>query len=163
MTDTLTQERLKELLRYDPDTGIFTWLKTNSNRARAGSTAGCKSCNEYIVVRIDGVLRRAHRLAWLYMTGSSVAEIDHANRDKSDNRWANLRAATRSQNNINRPPPRNNRSGFAGVHEHRPGEWHAFGMKSRVKQHIGAFRSPEEASAARAKWAVETYGEFADA
>lgn len=89
----MTQHRLKELLSYDPDTGIFTWIKRSNN------TAGAVDAYGYTVIRIDTVLYKAHRLAWLYMHGEFPAgNLDHINQVKSDNRIDNLRVVSQSQN-----------------------------------------------------------------
>lgn len=94
----LTQERLKELFRYDSDTGDFVRLVTTSHNAKEGSVAGCNS-RGYLVFSIDGSLNFAHRMAWLYMTGSLPENhIDHINGMKSDNRFANLRDVTNAVN-----------------------------------------------------------------
>ena len=100
----LTQARLKEVLHYDPETGAFTWLQCPPGRARVGAQAAVNvDTNGYRRVQVEGVRYRAHRLAWLYVTGRFPAEeIDHINRDPSDNRIANLREVTRKQNNENK-------------------------------------------------------------
>ena len=116
----VTPQRLRELLGYDPDTGLFTWVKAPSNRVKAGDTAGHRA-NGYITIRLDGQLYAAHRLAWLYMTDTWPPEhIDHRDRDRSNNRWVNLRAATLAQNNRNTGMRRNNSTGFKGVSRHGP-------------------------------------------
>lgn len=98
----LTQEKLKELLHYNPQTGFFTWVKSKG-RAKAGSIAGCPDKDGYILIGINRKLYKAHRLAFIYMEGSEPShDVDHINRVTGDNRWSNLRHATRSQNNINR-------------------------------------------------------------
>jgi hypothetical protein len=116
MTDKITQERLKELFHYDSDTGIFTRIKSNNNKAKVGDIVSCRERYGYIVVRIDRVLYRAHRLAWLYMTGNFPEKhIDHINHVRDDNRWSNLREATYEINNKNVSMLKNNTSGICGV------------------------------------------------
>lgn len=98
----LTAESLRELLHYDPQTGIFTWRVTRGN-LKACSRAGSMKEDGYIRVCIGERRYHAHRLAWLYVTGDwPVEEIDHINRNKADNRFTNLRPATRSTNEQNR-------------------------------------------------------------
>lgn len=101
--NNLTQEYLKSILFYDPETGLFVWLKSLSNRAKIGTPAGTLRSNGYLKTNIDGQLYYNHRLAWLYMTGEWPAyNIDHINGIKDNNEWKNLREATHSQNNKNR-------------------------------------------------------------
>ena len=89
MRDAITEARLKERLHYDPDTGIFTWLKMSRQPKRLGSVAGGR-CDGYIQIYLDGLIYRAHRLAWLYMTGEwPVGYLDHKNGVRDDNRWCN--------------------------------------------------------------------------
>lgn len=116
MTD-LTRERLAQLFSYDPETGDFTRLPGHVYRPKGGDIAGCVKSG-YLVIRVDGVLYRAHRLAWLYMTGKwPENEIDHINGIKSDNRWKNLRDVTISENRQNQVRARrNSKTGLLGVH-----------------------------------------------
>lgn len=113
---TITQERLKELLAYDPLTGVFTWLiRPRHGHVKPGDIAGCLN-GGYVVIRVDGRPYKAHRLAWLYMTGCFPSdEIDHINRIKDDNRIANLREASHAENAQNKGLFRNNKSGHKGV------------------------------------------------
>lgn len=101
-TQKLTQERLKEVLRYDPATGIFYWKMKTSKCVRIGSVAGTND-GGYIFIRIDNVKFAAGRLAFLYMTGKFPQyTCDHFDRNPSNNMWSNLRDATYSQQNVNR-------------------------------------------------------------
>ena len=101
MTD-LTQERLKEVLRYNEDTGVFTWLSTTSTKISIGDEAGHLNANGYISIRVDGTLYQAHRLAILYYTGGWPPEmVDHEDGDKANNSLLNLRLASRSENHRN--------------------------------------------------------------
>jgi len=132
----LTQERLKQLLIYNPDTGVFIWKKRQGidretrrwNSRYYGKVAGYKrvdkgvSSTRYIVVSIADRPFLAHRLAFLYMTGNFPEDkIDHINGNSLDNRWVNLRAVTVLENNRNKRLPRNNTSGVVGVYWHK---WH---------------------------------------
>ena len=86
MRNQLTQERLKELLHYDPETGYFTWKISPNNAVKVGSVAGT-SMNNYIRIIIDHKAYLAHRLAFLYMEGYFPEhEVDHINRIRDDNR-----------------------------------------------------------------------------
>ena len=91
----ITQSELKELLNYDPATGVFTWL-VSRGRVKASSVAGHVHSRGYIVIMVDGRRHLAHRLAFVYMTGTFPDDqVDHINEIKADNRWINLREATR--------------------------------------------------------------------
>jgi hypothetical protein len=107
---TITAERLRQLLHYDPERGVFTWLSRPAERSWntrfAGTRAGTINGLGYVVIGILGRRYKAHRLAWLYVHGEWPGrELDHINCDKSDNRIANLRPATRSQNIARIKPP----------------------------------------------------------
>jgi HNH endonuclease len=100
---TLTADRFRYLLDYDPATGVWTWLVSTSNCTRAGAAAGHTGSDGYHRIKIDGRSYLAHRLAWLYQTGAwPKREIDHRTLNKGDNRFENLREATDAQNVHNR-------------------------------------------------------------
>lgn len=103
----LTQARLQELMTYDPETGIFTRIKPAGPK-KAGSTVGWLDVDHgYMRCSVDHVIYQQHRLAWLYMTGEwPPAQIDHIDRNRSNNRWSNLRCVTSQQNAFNRGNPR---------------------------------------------------------
>ena len=114
----LTAERLRELLSYDPDSGLFTRLKqTAPHKGLAGSIAGCLNDHGYVLISVESHQYRAHRLAWLYMTGSwPEHEVDHINGQRDDNRWCNLRDVPRTINGQNkRRAQRNSRTGLLGA------------------------------------------------
>ena len=146
---TLTIDRLKQTLSYNPETGIFTRLLQTNFRYPAGRPAGTLRKDGYVQIGIDGVIHQAHRLAWFYVNGVwPVETIDHINTVRSDNRIANLREATYFENaqNIRRASVRN-KSGLLGVSPHKSGMWRARIMKdgkSRVTWH----HTPEAAHAA---------------
>jgi hypothetical protein len=99
----LTQEELKEYLHYDPETGIFTWIKSAGNGVKVNDVAGSLQNTGYLYIGIRSQLYYAHRLAWLYMYSRwPVEEIDHINGNKKDNRICNLRDVTKRKNLSNR-------------------------------------------------------------
>jgi hypothetical protein len=156
--------RLREVLHYDPDTGVFRWRVAKGSRACIGDVAGAIH-NRYQTINIDGRRYFSHRLAWLYMTGAwPVGQIDHANMDRGDNRWFNLRDATRARNDANRKAHANNPTGLKGViwrrrQTLRP--WEAC-ITIDCKPHtLGYFDAREEAYLAYATAACGVFGEFA--
>lgn len=159
----VSPQKVRELLIYDPNTGAFRWRVTLGNRAVAGSPAGgLDKSSGYIRVRINGRNYQCQRLAWAYMLGRWPEKIvDHENRVRSDNRWINLRAATRAQNNQNREQ-RAGASGFKGVHQ-APGSssWTSKIQVNGKQIHIGSFATAEEAAAAYEVAAKKHHGEFA--
>lgn len=114
----MTQAELKALLKYNPDTGIFTWLSSKSNNSiKANSIAGSKNNKGYWRIKINNQEHQAHRLAWLYIYGELPKNfIDHINGNRSDNRICNLREATSQQNAFNQKMSSRNTSGVKGVH-----------------------------------------------
>lgn len=115
----LTAERLRELLHYDPDTGVFTRLVATGGRYRAdvGDVAGTDSDQGYILISVESYQYRAHRLAWLYMTGGwPQHEVDHRDAIRSNNRWGNLRDVTPKVNQQNlRKAQKNSKTGLLGA------------------------------------------------
>jgi len=103
----LTAARLRELLSYDPETGVFTWLVNRGPNQTAGKPAGSPDEEGYLRIGIDRRRYRAHRLAWFYVYGVwPELELDHWDTDQTNNRIGNLREATRAMNqeNIRRCP-----------------------------------------------------------
>jgi len=138
-----------------PDTGNFIWKVSKlsfAGKTSIGEMAGTRK-DGYVKIGCDQRQYRAHRLAWLFMTGSFPAkgfEIDHINGDRDDNSWKNLRLVTRSQNNMNANPSVKNNSGTKGVSFRKDiNKWHA---RIQVQKNIlllGNFDSKESAVAAR--------------
>ena len=150
MKNEVTQDELKELLSYDPLTGIFRWIKVRSG-VRAGEVAGSINGWGYRHISVIGNRYQAHRLAWLYVYGEwPHDQIDHINRDKLDNRINNLRDVNQSVNMRNAQMNKNNTSGVLGVY------W----VKKRLKwisrinfngrtHHLGEFNSFPDAVCTR--------------
>ena len=111
----ITQNELKKNLSYDPLTGLFTWIKRRP-KIKVGDIAGNVNKDDYVIICVNLKKYSAHRLAFLYMTGSIPKEqIDHINHNRSDNRWDNLRAVTHLENGKNRSKSERNTSGVTGV------------------------------------------------
>lgn len=157
--DDVTFERLTELLAYDEDVGVFTWLETRG-RVNAGDTAGYFDfINGYIVIRVDRLLYPAHRLAWLYVYGVwPPYGVDHKDMVKTNNRITNLREATQSQNNANTRKRKNSQSCWKGIRYHKRDRlWQA-----RVKDvSIGYSKCPAAANFMYQIAADKHFGEFA--
>jgi len=138
----MTQEELKTLLRYDPETGEFFWIHARGN-LKAGALAGTSDKQGYRVIVINGKCHKAHRLAFLYMKGEFPPDmVDHINRNTGDNRWENLREATRSQNCQNKKAK--------GIHRmKRNGKWMAYIKLNGKLKHLGYFHTKDEAKSVR--------------
>jgi hypothetical protein len=160
----LTAERLRELLSYDSETGVWTTrVSSHNGRWKAGRIAGVLS-RGYRVIRVDGWLYLSSRLAVLYMTGEWPAEeVDHKDTNRSNDRWLNLREATRQQNASNRPISPNNKSGLKGAtfRKGRRRPWFAQIVVANRNISLGYFATKEAAHAAYCAAAREHYGEFA--
>lgn len=148
-TSDLSVERLKQLLDYDPLTGVFIWKETRNNRVRSGMRAGCFVSTEvrlYEYIRIDGVTHPAHRLAWLYMYGYFPKMIDHINGDASDNRVKNLRETNNFQNSQNHDGKSKKSKLPLGVYFIREGKYRSLITYNGKRKHLGYFDTIEEAS-----------------
>lgn len=161
----LTASTVRQLLDYDPETGVFRW-RVRRNGVAAGDVAGCLDQRRgYILIRAGGRLYKAHRLAWFYVHGEWPAvEIDHINCVRDDNRIANLRLATGTQNQANKRLQSNNTSGVKGAFwDRRRGVWHArIRVQGRLK-YLGTFRDKADAAEAYRNAAAIHFREFARA
>lgn len=159
----LTYERLRAALHYDPETGAFTRLSSSSKKSALliGKAAGGKNALGYWQVGIDRVLYLGHRLAWFYMTGEWPShEVDHRDMDRANNRWPNLRSATKSNNSQNRGAQANNLCGLKGVAPIGK-RWRATITVDGQQKHLGCRATPEEAHALYVAAAGKYHGEFA--
>ena len=156
----ITQEQLKELLHYNPNTGIFVWINGRTN----GKVAGYINLTRYIDIRIDGKAYKAHRLAWLYVHGKFPDNlIDHINGVKDDNRIINLRPATHAQNLHNQKINIKNTSGLKGVYWHNiNNKWIAKITVDGVSKYLGSFMDKHEAHKCYCAAADKYHGEFAN-
>jgi hypothetical protein len=160
----LTQTCLRELLDYDPITGVFRYRKS-SRRGWSGKVAGSikpGTSGGYRLIVVDGERFRASRLAWLYMTGTWPDEdVDHIDRNRSNDVWSNLRLATRSQNMANGHIRSTNTSGYRGVTwDERTGKWRAQVVHNYRNFYCGLHDTPEQAAQARDAKAVKLHGEY---
>jgi len=157
----ITQNRLKEMLSYSEDTGLFTWLVSRQGNVKAGDIAGSQNVDGSVSIGVDGHSYRAHRLVWLYKYGLwPLIELDHINRIPRDNRLLNLREATSAQNSMNTSVHRDNVTGFKGVTRNRD-RFQARIMHNGKMLRLGTYDSAEEAYGVYLKKATELFGDFA--
>ena len=163
---SLTHKRLLRLFSYDPETGMFTRLvDIVSPRMNGNLVVGKRG---FVIggrhgIHIDGQKHKVHRLAWFYMTGvypPNGVEIDHINRDPADNRWTNLRLATRTQNVRNCGVRRHNKLGIKGV-RYRAGKYEPRIRVDGTVIGLGRHDTKEDASRAYCLAALKYHGEFA--
>jgi hypothetical protein len=153
------------VLDYSPASGFFFWrdrpnIRPSANAGRLGRIAGTRNKNGYVSICIDGRIRLAHRLAWLYVHGRwPIGEIDHINEKKLDNRIANLREVTHAQNNIKtRARADNGTSGALGVYPAGFSRWQAQIQHLGKVYYLGTFATIAEATAAREARALQLRG-----
>ncbi len=146
---SLTAERLREVLRYDPETGEFTRIVTLSSRARTGQVVGSPDANGYLRVMLDGRSYLLHRLAVLYITGQwPQGEVDHRNGNVACNAWSNLRDVPRAINGQNqRQAHVDSRTGYLGVSHNKRGFKAAICI-NRTVHRLGTYKTAAEAHAA---------------
>ena len=145
----LTQEKLKQELEYDPETGLFTWIAKRSGVV-TGKKAHKLNTSGYVQIRVLGKSYVAHRLVWLYTHGEfPECQIDHINGQRADNRLVNLRLAQNNDrdNRQNSTLQSNNTTGFMGVTRMKDGKYMAQINKNGVKYYLGVYAAPEEAHA----------------
>ena len=131
----LTAEYLRSVLHYSPETGIFTWKVSTAHRVKVGDVAGSQNGLGYLSIQLQSRPQLAHRLAWLYVYGSwPKDQLDHINRNRSDNRISNLREVSNKQNMQNASKPSNNTSGHPGVYWHKQRSKWVAQIKHNYKQ-----------------------------
>lgn len=155
-----SQERLQELLSYDPETGMLTnkVTRASNGKAKKGTRAGRAMTIGYRNLNVDGPTYLEHRIIWRLVTGDDPGSlsVDHINGDRGDNSWSNLRLATTTQQVLNITNQTNNRSGITGVSWHKKlGKWRATASENYRSIHLGVFDSLLDAAAARYRWERE--------
>lgn len=160
----LTVERLRELLDYNKNTGMFTRRVSTSPRAMQGMIAGDVDAKGYWRLRVNGKRYLAHRLAFFYVNGVwPVHEVDHINCVRTDNRWENLREATPQQNKHNTKCHADSKTGIKGVDISSSGKWRARIRIDGKEKHLGNFHSVAEAVSAYRQAAIVNRGKYARA
>lgn len=147
--DVITQDQIKEYFSYDNGTGRLTWKVDRNTQKTKGKIAGWINSNGYAHIQIDGKTYLAHHVVWLLHNGELPKFcIDHINGIRADNRFENLRRATNTENQQNqRKPQSNNKSGFLGVVRFGK-KWKAQIGNAGKRIHIGVYDTPESAHAA---------------
>jgi hypothetical protein len=147
----LTQSELKKVLDYDKESGAFTWINCKKSQLN-GCVAGTYDAYGYVVITVNGVRYKAHRLAYLYAHGRMPNYIDHINRVRDDNSIVNLRESSLQDNPKNCSLYKNNTSGIKGVYfNEKLNRWVAQININKKRTHLGCFRSAEEAKQSREK------------
>jgi hypothetical protein len=156
MVPSLTRKRLKELLNYDPKTGIFTNIEPR-RLERYGAISGVVNANGYIHISVDYRRYLAHRLAWFYVKGEwPNGDIDHINHKRDDNRISNLRVVTRTENMRNKTKSKNNSSGITGIYFDKTiCKWRAVIRSEGKNHHLGIFKDKKDAASAYKAKAME--------
>jgi len=165
---TLTAEQVRAALDYDPETGLFVWkqrldMSVQWNGQYAGHPAGGPRRIGYRYIAINSRRYASHRLAWVIMTGEwPETEMDHKDGNPSNNRWDNLRLASREQNLANIRGHKDSRCGLKGATYNKlRGTWQAQIMANRKVYHLGVFPTAQEAHEAYCAAAIRLKGEFA--
>jgi len=147
----ITQDQLKHVLMYDPLTGLFTWAHSSSFFEQGAVAGYTDKRRGYVSISIHKKRYYAHRLAILYMAGYMPENsVDHIDRDRSNNRYSNLREASHQCQMRNCKPQRNNSSGVKGVSWHKRGEkWQAHINLDHKMRSLGLFADLLDAAYAR--------------
>lgn len=157
----ISQERLKELLTYNPDTGLFTWNVSRPNGVKIGDNAGQRDQRGYGRVGLDGERYKLHRLSYLYYYGVIPNMLDHINGDTFDNRIENLRSCDAAENNLNRSHTKANKLKVKNVHqEPRSGKYIVQININGKQQYLGRFEDLELAELVATEGRNKYYGAF---
>lgn len=159
----ITANKLREILYYNPETGSWVWKKKIAQKVVVGSVAGSCQSAGYWIINIEGMTYYASRLAWLYMTGAwPCGIVDHINMSKNDDRWNNLRLASKSQNSANSKA--RNTIGLKGVYriKGRKNFFSSVKVNGKTKS-LGTYACPAAAHLAYIVAADKYFGDFARA
>lgn len=167
MIADISAEFARSCLDYDQETGVFLWRHRldkadHWNRRYSGKKAGCVAKGGYLLIAINDRLMKAHRLAWLIVTGEwPKGVIDHINGEPADNRFSNLRDISQAENMRNQRRNSKNKSGFKGVsYFARDKKWLATIKVNRKTRYLGYFETPELAHAAYCAASLDLHGDY---
>ena len=158
-TQLPTQAQIKEIFHYDQQSGLFRWRFVRSNKKnKPWDEAGWLN-HGYKRIKLNGITLECHRLAWLYINGEWPENcIDHIDGCRSNNKWENLREATKKQNNENLKLRKDNKSGFRGAVWHKATQkWAAQIRHNRKGIHLGLYNTAEEAASVAAAKRAELF------
>lgn len=151
---------LADVIKYNPFTGEFFWKVSPNRSIPAGTKAGRLESQGYLEIRYKGKFYLGHRLAFYLSKGFTPRVIDHINGNPSDNRWCNLREASRGQNSQNTKTRCDNTSGIKGVTKLKNGRWRARVKKDGVTYNLGDFVTKGGAAFAVKRKRQKLHGEF---
>ena len=155
----ITQEELKKVLHYMPSTGLFHFKRSVGSTKKWSIAGSLNKIERYVDLQVNGIRYKAHRLAFLYVTGKFPKDqVDHIDHNRSNNKWKNLRECTHQENQKNASLSKNNKSGSTGIYwiEVR-NKWRATIMVDCKTKHLGYFKDKKDAINAR-KEAETKYG-----
>lgn len=159
----LSHKHVKECFHYEPSSGKLTWKISKARCVKIGQEAGWMRSDGYRQVEVDGTKFLVHRLIYFFIEGKfPPKEIDHIDGNKSNNRWNNIRACSRSENMSNAGPRRNNKLGIRGVYyDPKRRRYITRIRKGCTKKYIGSFKTKEEAARAYQEEQSKIFGEYA--
>lgn len=141
----ITQEYLRSIIDYDPGTGFFSAKTRLSKSVKIGARLGHSRKDGYVQIGVCGERFLAHQLAFLWMLGFMPDQVDHSDRDRSNNKWDNISPATYSENSSNTGVSRNNKLRVKGVHRHSNGKFRAMICRNSKSIHLGYFNNCDDA------------------
>lgn len=157
----LTQEYLKSILRYDPDTGEWTWLIRKKGISNVH--AGTRNSLGYKVIKINQKIYRGSRLAWLFMTGEwPSGTIDHKDRDPTNDRWINLADVSKSDQSRNRTLKKKKTSlprWVTKTHESKNFSANVRDKNGKIK-YLGSYKCPTKAYFAALAFVQQEFDTF---
>lgn len=161
MDNRISHQHLLEVLDYDSISGVFTWKIPTARKIKIGMVAGTKNINGYYTVCIYNTVYYLHILAWFYIHAEwPNSQLDHKDRDKTNNRITNLRLASNKENSRNTVVHCDNLHGYKGVATNRK----KFSAKIYIdgkNKHLGSYATAKEAAQVYDQAAIEYFGEFA--